>query len=50
MISSAQVGVNMETEMNFYSAQSFCQREGGDLITVYGEDIHQFLVNDCQLG
>ena len=44
MISSAQEGIDQEKEKNFEDAQGFCEREGGNLITVSGEDINQFLV------
>ena len=44
MISSAQEEIDQEKEKNFEDAQGFCEREGGNLITVSGEDINKFLV------
>ena len=46
MISSAQKEIDSEKEKDFQGAQSFCKREGGNLITVSGEDINPFLVDN----
>ena len=46
MISSAQELSDEEKEKNFEDAQGFCEREGGNLITVSGGDINEFLVDN----
>ena len=50
MVSSAQYGLkDEEKEQNFEEAQDFYQRQGGNLITVTGAAMNQFLVDNCQL-
>ena len=50
MVSLAQRDLRDEKDKrNFEDAQKFAQRQGGNLITVTGADINDYLADNCRL-